>query len=67
MPEYITDDIGIASDDSDEENSDKENVEKENSNEENSDEENSVQNVFGFYIFDVSNNSSLYTVKKSDF
>ena len=72
MPEYITDDTGIASDDSDEEssdkeNSDKENAEKENSNEENSDEENSVQNVFRFYIFDISNNSSLYTVKKSDF
>ena len=37
MPAYITDDTGIASDDSDEENS-----EKENSNYENSDEENSV-------------------------
>ena len=62
MPEYITDDTGIASDDSDQENS-----EKENSNEENSDEEDLVQNVFGFYTFDVSNNSSLYIVKKSDF
>ena len=41
MSEYITDDTGIASDDSDEQNSDKENSEKENSNEENSDEENS--------------------------
>ena len=59
MSEYITDDTGIASDDSDEQNSDKENSEKENSNEENS--------VFGFYIFDVSDNSSLYVVKKSDF
>ena len=35
MPEYITDDIEISSDDSDEGNSDEENRNEENSNEEN--------------------------------
>ena len=32
--------------------------------EENFNEENYVQNVFSFYIFDVSNDSSLYIAKK---
>ena len=41
MPEYITGDIEISSDDSDRE---------ENSDEENSNKENQVQNVFSFYI-----------------
>ena len=35
MPEYITDDIEISSEDSDEGNSDEENRNEENSNEEN--------------------------------
>ena len=38
MPEYITEDIEISSDDSDREDSDEENTDKEDCNEENSDE-----------------------------
>ena len=40
MPEYITDDIEISSDDSDREDSDEENFDKENSDEENFNAEN---------------------------
>ena len=52
MPEYITTNIEISSDDFDRDYSN-----EEKSNEENSDEENQVQNLFSFYIFDVSNES----------
>ena len=42
MPEYITDEIEILSDDSDGKNSDEENSDEENSDEEDFDEENQI-------------------------
>ena len=50
MPEYITDKIEISSD---------------NPDEESSDEENSYSRMCLGFIFDVSNDSSLYIAKKS--
>ena len=58
MPEYITGEIEIYSNDSD-----REDFDEENSDEENSNEENQVQNVFSFYIFDVSNEKKLLYLK----
>ena len=46
MPEYISDNIGIYSEDFD-----KEDYDVENSDKENSDEENNIQNVVQFLYF----------------